>query len=256
MVNEIALLAKGFAGMSMVFAEEEKELDFMISGYSEFELFGQTLHITTTHIATLLVSSLIIIFAIFANRAIKRANEEEAPKGLHNVIEFLVQAADNLTTGNMGVKYGAGFANYIGTLLLFIFFANTAGLFGLRPPTGDYGTTLALALITFTLVQINGFKFHGWGNLTELFKPTPLLFPINLIGEFATPLSMSLRLFGSITAGTIMMGLYYGLLPTIVKIAIPSALHLYLDLFTGAIQAFVFSMLTMVFVSAKFPEHE
>jgi F-type H+-transporting ATPase subunit a len=84
--------------------------------------------------------------------------------------------------------------------------------------------------------------------------PIPLFLPINIISEFATPVSLSLRLFGNIMAGTIMLALYYGMLPTIATIAIPSFLHAYLDLFSGAIQAYVFCMLSMTFVNQKLPE--
>jgi len=87
-----------------------------------------------------------------------------------------------------------------------------------------------------------------------LFKPIPILFPINLIGEIAVPFSMSLRLFGNVVSGTVIMGLIYGLLS---KVAIlwPGVLHVYFDLFSGAIQAYVFCMLTMVFISQKIPEN-
>ena len=87
--------------------------------------------------------------------------------------------------------------------------------------------------------------------MTDLFQPLPFLFPINLIGEFATPLSLSLRLFGNVMAGTVLLALFYGLLPWFAKLGIPAFLHGYFDLFSGAIQAYVFSMLTMVFVSQK-----
>ena len=116
---------------------------------------------------------------------------------------------DNLVKGSMG-RHWRPFVNYIGTIMVFIFFANTSGLFGLRPPTADYGTTLALALITFVLIQYSAFKTSKLHVFTDLFKPIPILFPINLIGEFATPLSMSLRLFGNIMAGTIMMAFVLG----------------------------------------------
>lgn len=72
---------------------------------------------------------------------------------------------------------------------------------------------------------------------------------MNLISEFSTPISMSLRLFGNILSGTVMMGLIYGLLPKIITLAWPGFLHMYLDVFSGAIQTYVFCMLTMCFVA-------
>ena len=144
--------------------------------------------------------------------------------------------------------------NYVGTLFIFVFLSNISGLFGLRPPTADYGTTFSLALITFVMIQYNNIRHNRLGAITGLFQPLWFLFPINLIGEIATPVSMSLRLFGNVMAGTVMMALYYGLLPILVKIGIPAALHVYFDLFSGAIQAYVFCMLTMVFVTQKIEE--
>ena len=87
-----------------------------------------------------------------------------------------------------------------------------------------------------------------------MMEPLPLLLPINIIGELATPVSLSLRLFGNIMAGTVMMGLYYGLLPALVSVGFPAFLHVYLDLFSGAIQTYVFFLLSMVFIRNKLPE--
>jgi F-type H+-transporting ATPase subunit a len=101
------------------------------------------------------------------------------------------------------------------------------------------------------MIQYNNIRHNKFGAVTDLFKPIWFLFPINFIGEIATPVSMSLRLFGNVMAGTVMMALYYGLLPIFVKIGIPAALHVYFDLFSGAIQAYVFCMLTMVFITQK-----
>ena len=146
---------------------------------------------------------------------------------------------------------GVRFVNYISAIFLFILFCNISSLIGLRPPTADYGVTLPLGLITFAMVHYNGIKKNKVKHFTNLFQPLPLLFPINLIGEFAVPLSLSLRLFGNVLSGTVMMGLWYGLLPLLVKLGIPAALHVYFDVFSGAIQTYVFCMLTMVYVNDK-----
>lgn len=250
----IAFISKGFANVYLAQSTDEK-VTFAIQSFHKYKLFGQELNITTTHIATILIVLTLLIFAFIANRAVKKADPNAVPGKFLNVIEFLVQAVDNLTISSMGSKHGYKFANYIGTLLLFIFFSNISGLFGLRPPTADYGVTLALGLITFVLIHWNGFKYQKAGHITGLFKPL-LLSPINIIGEIATPLSISLRLFGNVMAGTVMMGLLYGLLPKLLTLVWPAALHFYFDLFSGAIQTYVFCMLTMVFVSNQFVEEE
>ena len=143
------------------------------------------------------------------------------------------------------------FINYIGTIFLFILFCNLSGLLGLRAPTADYGVTFLLGMVTFFIVNYQGIKNHGVGHFTSLFQPTPVLFPINLIGELANPLSISLRLFANLLSGVIIMGLWYGMLPIFVNIGIPAALHAYCDLFSGCIQTYVFCMLTMVYVNDK-----
>ena len=135
-------------------------------------------------------------------------------------------------------------------LFLFILFSNLSGLLGLRPPTADFGVTFPLGLITFGIIQYNNVKWNKFGAVKSLFEPIPLFFPINLIGELAVPFSLSLRLFGNIMSGTVMMALIYGLLS---KIAIgwPGFLHIYFDIFSGCIQTYVFCMLTMVFTVDK-----
>ena len=142
------------------------------------------------------------------------------------------------------------FVNYLSALFLFLIISNLAGLFGLRPPTADYGVTLSLGLITFFLIHVNGIKKNKVGHFTALFQPIWFLFPINLIGEFAVPLSLSLRLFGNIMSGTVLMGLIYDLVKPF-TVAWPAFLHAYFDLFSGCIQAYVFCMLTMVYVNDK-----
>ena len=185
--------------------------DFMIHGIVKYHLFGHELWLTTTTVGMTIVTIVLLILVIAANR----------------------------------------FANYIGTIFLFILFCNLSGLFGLRTVTADFGVTFLLGLVTFAIVQYQGIKNHGVGHFTGLFQPLPVLFPINLIGEFANPISISLRLFANMLSGVIIMGLWYGMMPVLLKIGIPAALHVYCDLFSGCIQTYVFCMLTMVYVNDK-----
>lgn len=226
------------------------EVDFYIKGLFKYRLFGHELWFTTTHVGLIIVSLVLIIIMIVGHHKIVRANPADKPKGLQNVLELFVQTIDNMVASIMGSN-GRRFRNWICAVFIFILFCNISGLFGLRPPTADYGVTLPLGLITFALIQINGVRAKKMQHFTNLFKPSPILFPINLIGEVAVPLSLSLRLFGNIMSGTILMGLLYGLLPTAVKVGIPSVIHIYCDIFSGAIQTYVFCMLTMVYINDK-----
>ena len=171
-------------------------------------------------------------------------------EAIQNILELGVEMLEKMTQGILGPS-ARRFANYIGTIFLFILFCNLSGLFGLRTVTADFGVTFLLGLVTFAIVQYQGIKNHGVGHFTGLFKPLPVLFPINLIGEFANPISISLRLFANMLSGVIILGLWYGMMPIFVKIGIPAALHVYCDLFSGCIQTYVFCMLTMVYVNDK-----
>lgn len=235
-------------GMIPMLLAADKEVDFSIHHLLGYKFMGQTVYITTSHVCMFFVIATIMIFALVARH--KMMHAKEIPTGFQNVVEFIVETLDGFVNSSMGA-HGKKYMNYVGTLFLFVLLSNISGLFGLRPPTADYGTTFSLALITFVMIQYNNIKYNRFGAITDLFQPIWFLFPINLIGEIATPVSMSLRLFGNVMAGTVMMALYYGLLPIFAKLGIPAALHVYFDLFSGAIQAYVFSMLTMVFVTQK-----
>jgi F-type H+-transporting ATPase subunit a len=177
----------------------------------------------------------------------------DVPGDGQNVIELMVELLQGMVQGSMG-KWAPGFMNYIGTLFIFILISNISGLIGLRPPTADYGTTLCLGLITFTLIHINTFKHQSlkqiWIDKCSPLPPwLPIWLPINLISDIAVPISLSLRLFANVLSGTVMMALVYGLLQMFALVW-PAALHVYFDLFSGAIQTYVFCMLTMTYISS------
>ncbi|MBE5882002.1 MAG: F0F1 ATP synthase subunit A [Lachnospiraceae bacterium] len=222
------------------------DIDFMVHGVFSYELFGQTVWITTTHVCVLIVFLLLGTFALIANRTMKHASD--VPTGFQNVVELIVEMLDNMIKSSMGSS-AAKFANYIGTIFIFILVSNISGLFGLRPPTADYGVTLALGLITFTLIHFNKFKYQKVsGVIKGLCDPWPIWAPINMIGDVAVPISLSLRLFANVLSGTVMMALVYGLMKWI-AVFWPAVLHVYFDLFSGAIQTYVFCMLTMTYIS-------
>ena len=235
---------------AILLSSSADNIDFMIHGIFSFHLFGQEIWITTSHVCILIVMAIILIFAIVANR--KLAHASEIPSGFQNVVELIVEKLDGMVSGTMG-KWAPKFVNYISTIFIFILMSNISGLFGLRPPTADYGTTLALGLITFFLIHINQFKHQSgkqiWRDMCSPLPPwLPIWFPLNLISEIAVPSSLSLRLFANVLSGTVMMALVYGLLGKIAVIW-PAALHVYFDLFSGAIQTYVFCMLTMTYIA-------
>lgn len=223
-----------------------ENLDFMIHGIFKYELFGQELWITTTHVCVLIVMLILVGFSLIVN--IKMRTADEVPGTFQNIAELIVEMLDKMVGGVMG-ENSSKFVNYISTLFIFILISNFSGIFGLRPPTADYGVTLPLGIITFCLIHFNKFKHQKVsGVIKGLMDPWPIWMPINMIGDVAVPISLSLRLFANVLSGTVMMALVYGLLS---KIAVvwPAVLHVYFDLFSGAIQTYVFCMLTMTYVN-------
>lgn len=224
---------------------------FMVEGLIKYHIGGQELWITTTHVSQLIVTIFLIIIAFAVRRRFKHA--EEIPGVFQCLCETVVEMLDNMVLENMGKK-GRKYANYIITLFIFILVSNISGIFGLRSPTADYGVTLMLALVTFVMIHYNGIRYQKGDYWKGYLDPFFVFLPVNIISELATPVSMSLRLFANLLSGTIILALWYGMMPIFMKIAIPSVLHVYFDLFSGAIQTYVFAMLTMIFVSQKFAD--
>ncbi|MBR5047993.1 MAG: F0F1 ATP synthase subunit A [Eubacterium sp.] len=238
---------------STVLLSSGGDVDFYIHSYYEFKLFGQELSINTTMVSTVIVCLVIMALLLFARYHVMKAYRTGQPNGVQNAVELIVETLDNLVYNNMH-QHAPAYLNYVESLMLFIFISNISGLFGLRAPTADFGTTFGLGLITFVMIEYAWIKSKGIKFVKDLFEPFPIFFPVNLISEFATPISMSLRLFGNVLAGTIMLGLWYALMPWFMKIGFPAFLHTYLDLFSGAIQTFVFGMLTMTFIQDKYAD--
>lgn len=224
------------------------DMGFMIKGLIKYELFGQELWITTTHVSILIVDIVLILFFLAVKKKMK--NPSDIPDAFQNIAELIVEMLDNMVKGSLGSNAGK-FANYIGCIFIFIFVSNISGIFGLRPPTADYGVTFPLGLLSFFIIQYNNIKHNKLGAAKALLDPIPIFLPVNLIGEIAVPISLSLRLFGNVLSGTVMMALVYGLLPIFLRFGFPAALHVYFDLFAGAIQTYVFCMLTMTYVNDK-----
>ena len=129
---------------------------------------------------------------------------------------------------------------------------------GLRSVTADFNVPLTWALITFVLSHGTNIKTHGLGGYFKGYvDPVPVMLPINILSEVATPVSMSLRHFGNVVSGMVITSLLYYALSVITAkigiafctIGVPAVLSLYFDLFSGFMQAFIFIMLTMVYIS-------
>lgn len=233
-------------------------MDIAVRGprvFFEIPIFGG-IQVNETIINAWIVMALIFIICLILTRKLEKVPR----KRTQQLAEKIVIAVDKLVEENMGT-HNMKYAPYIITLLGFSAFGSLISLVGMRSVTADINTTAGWALITFVLIYHAGIKKSGLGHFKGLIEPLPFMLPLNLISEVATPVSMSFRHFGNIFAGSIISVLVYGalaaasyaILPMVnipfLQVGIPAVLSVYFDLFSACIQAYVFSMLTMAYVS-------
>lgn len=220
-------------------------MDFNIDNLWVVTVGGVDIWITRTVVNTWIIMLLLIAFAVVVRLRLRKF--EEIPKGFQNAVEAIVEIFDNFVKNSAGERL-MPMGTWFFTVFVFIFFSNISGLFGLRAPTADWATTFALAMATFISIQFAGFKYRGGQYLKSFFQPNPIFFPINLIGELAKPISLSFRLYGNVLSGVIIMTLIYSITPIFVRFGLPAFLHAYFDLITGALQTYIFCILSLMFI--------
>lgn len=225
----------------------------------DLNLNGQHYTISPELVNAYIVVIVLSIISIVIGMKAKRADFKKKPKGILLFAEIFVKGIEDLVKNTMG-KANVGFTPYIGSLACFLAFSNLMGLIGFKPPTSNYVIPFTLAIITTFMIHINNIRFNGVGNyLKGFFEPVPVLFPINILGEIANPISLSFRLFGNILSGVIVTTLLYSALSSLFVYITPfvtPVFHAYFDIFAGLIQTFVFIMLTMVNVALGIGERE
>jgi F-type H+-transporting ATPase subunit a len=198
---------------------------------------------------TWLIMLLLIVFSLIAVKSVKMI-----PTGGQNFFEMLVSGIENFQVDVMG-EHGRSVFPLIATLGLFIFISNAMGLIpGFYSPTASLNTTLACALIVFFTTHMIGIKTHGVKYIKQFLGPVwwlaPLMLPIEIISHLSRVLSLTLRLFGNIMGEDLVLII---LLFLAGKFLAPLPM-MFLALFTSFVQAFVFILLTMIYLSAAMEE--
>ncbi len=194
---------------------------------------------------TWLVFALLLLFGILATR--KRAF---LPRSLQVLGEMLVDQLYQLTEDAMDRREAEKYGPMIVALFLFLVLSNWIGIIPhMEEPTRDLNTPLSLGLMGFVIAHYAGIKSKGFKKYaSEYFQPMFFMMPLNVIGEIAKIVSISFRLFGNIMGGSIIIlvvsYLCYNLL-------LPPFLNAFFGIFVGTIQAFVFTMLTIVYISVQ-----
>ena len=183
--------------------------------------------------------------------------------------EWIVEKCEKLVHNNMG-NYFAAWAPFVAAIMGLSAFSSLICLVGLFSPTGDVNVTFGWALLVFFLIMFYKFRGGFWNYFVGLFKPIPVFAPMNLIGEFATPVSMAFRHYGNVLSGSVIAALVGGALTglsrvllgslpgfladiPILRTGIQAVLSVYFDVFSGLMQAFIFAMLTMLNISGGVP---
>ncbi len=225
--------------------------------------------LTVTTVSLCVVTLVLIILAVILTRRL-----EKRPGKVQVVVEKLVTMLYNLVEDTMG-KHNAKFAPYIGTLFLSSIIGTLIGMTQLVPSaTADLSVTFAWALVTTGMVWYNNIKNFGFGTWLKGFsEPVIIMTPMNIVSEIAQPISLAFRHFGNVAGGGVLTALIYaalaglsqlvfGWLPDVIssipflQVGIPAFLSIYFDLFSGFVQALVFSLLTMVYVGGACPPPE
>ena len=222
------------------------------------------------------VSLLVVTIILITTAALLTKNLTKRPGKVQVVLEKLVSMLYGLVRDTMG-EHNMKFAPYIGTLFLSSIVGTLIGMTQIIPSaTGDLSVTLAWALVTTGMVWYNNIKNFGFGAWLKGFtEPIVVMTPMNIVSEIAQPISLAFRHFGNVAGGGVLTALIYaalgglshtvfvwlpetvlGFIPPIFQVGIPAFLSIYFDLFSGFVQALVFSLLTMVYVGGACPPPE
>lgn len=231
----------------------------------DFPILGK-LQISETMIVSWIVMLLITGICIWLTHDLKVKDISRRQA----VAELLVEKANQFVIGNMGEKF-RHFIPFVAALFATSVVSNLISLLGLRSPTADLSTEAAWAVVVFVMITYQKIKAGGVGGYFKGFtKPIVILTPFNILSELATPISMACRHFGNILSGVVINALLYGALAVassallglipgfvgdllsqipILDVGIPAVLSVYFDWFSGVMQAFIFCILTTLYIA-------
>ncbi|MDO4484544.1 MAG: F0F1 ATP synthase subunit A [Clostridia bacterium] len=227
------------------------------------------LEITESQVVSWAVIVSVLALCLFVTRGLS-----VKPQGKRQVIaEFIVEKASSFTVENMGERLGRSFAPFVAAIMALSALSSLSSLLGLHPPTSDINVVAGWAILVFVLITYYKLKGGLWNYVKGFGDPIPVFAPFNVISEVATPISMAFRHYGNVLSGVVIstliatalqglskmvLGWLPGFLGTfpLLQVGLPAILSLYFDLFSGCLQAFIFAMLTMLYIANGFPEEE
>lgn len=219
------------------------------------------------------ITSLAVIISIFCLCLYLTHGIAVVPNSKRQLVaEYIVEKVNFLIKDNMGSRYMA-FAPFIAAIMGISAFSSLSALLGLFPPTSDMNIVAGWGILVFVIITHYKLKGGLFPYVKGFFEPIPVFAPFNIIGEISTPVSMSFRHYGNVLSGVVistligsalagLSNMVLGWLPgflgdiPFLQIGLPAILSVYFDVFSGLMQAFIFAMLTMLYVATGFPEEE
>ena len=225
------------------------------------------LQISETMVVSWIVMAAIALLCLWLTHDLKVTNISKRQA----VVEFMVEKANNFVRSNVGGHKFDYMIPFIAALFTTSVFSNLISLLGLRSPTADLSTEAAWAVVVFVMITAKKIQTNKIGGYLKGFtQPIPVMTPFNILSELATPVSMACRHFGNILSGVVIDGLIYAALAAATKalfslipgavgtvlgtipflsVGIPAITSLYFDWFSGVMQAFIFCMLTIMYIA-------
>ena len=236
--------------------------------YATIPMPLQDLTITESQINSWLIMLSILGLALYLGHGL--ALNPQTKRQL--LAEWAVEKVEGLVSDNMGERFKQ-FVPFIAAILVISAFSSLMSLVGLRPPTADMNVVAGWAIVVFVIITYYKLKGGLFPYVKGFFEPVPVFAPFNIIGELATPVSMSFRHYGNVLSGVVistlvafalqgLSKLVLGWLPgflgnfPFLQVGLPAILSLYFDIFSGLMQAFIFAMLTMLYIATGFPEED
>lgn len=227
--------------------------------------------LTQTIVNMWIVMAVIVGLCIFLTRNM----QVRAQSKRQLIAEFIVKKINGMVQENMGERF-ADFGPFIAALMALSAGCSLSSLVGMYAPTSDLSTLLGWSLLVFGMITYTKIRTGGIGGYLKGYtEPVAILTPFNIISEIATPISMAFRHFGNVASGSVITALVYaalaalshallGWLPgaagqllgqiPILQVGLPAVLSIYFDLFSSCLQAFIFCMLTMMYIGAAAAE--
>lgn len=223
----------------------------------------------TEQISILVVTAVLIVGFWFLSKELKSLRNDETPNRLTTAAISFVKWINDYTVSTMGTQYGPKFSAYMGSVFIYLIVANISGLFGIAAPTANFSVTFVFALITWLSIQGVKLKENGVkGYFQSFLEPYSFFLIPNIFSEIAPLISLPLRIFGNMIAGSVIMTLLYSFtgwlsdfVPLIgnfnfIGVVVAPVLHLYFDVFSGFLQAFLFISLSLIFIGVEIPQEK